>query len=104
MSEEKVGFKALKTWFLFLEEAIFLYYLKKIIIVSYQGENIDEIKLLNEDIPLNQENLSEIENITKLYQILFENPLYYEKIHISVMYNFLRRKGLFLKRYNKILK
>lgn len=99
MSEEKVGFKALNTWFLLLEEAIFLYNIKKIIVMSFQDPIPDDIKIINDEISLAHEKFIEIESLSKLYLNFFENPLYYERLHISVMYNFFRRKGFFLKRF-----
>lgn len=99
--EEKVGFKAGKTWFLFAEEAIYLFFLKKIAVFVLKDEKCDQIEFLQEEKSDFSSNIREINDFSCLYYELYsKNALKskYNRMHISIMYNFFRRKGNFLKR------
>lgn len=99
MSEEKVGFKAANSWFLFVEEAILLYDTKRILVFIPNKCPIEEIKIITEEIILQKDELKEIQKVSELYFCFFEDTSLYNKLHISIMYNFFRRKGCFLKRF-----
>ena len=100
MSEEKVGFKAIGSWFLFPEEAISLFYLKKIIVYCLKNKNIDEIELLRNDEKSLEDKIIMISSVLELFNEIYDGkPSIYNKLHISMMYNFFKRKGNFIKRF-----
>ena len=101
MAEEKVGFKAIGNWFLFPEEAIYLFFLKKISIYMIFDKKIDEKEILIGKFDPKENQLELIENNLMLYSVFYKNESFtiYNKLSVSIMYNFFRRKGNFLKRF-----
>lgn len=105
MAEEKVGFKGIGRWFIFPEEAIYLNFLKKISIYVLNDKKIDETEILIDKLEPKETQIDLIQNNLMLYSVFYKIDMLkiYNSLAVSIMYNFFRRKGNFLKRF-KILK